>query len=118
MASKKSGLEGPYTLSQAGIDAAVTQTSPGAYALGQAGAHGTFLISYVGRADDDLNARLKNHIGKHPSFKAGFFPSAKAAFDKECELYHMFGGPTGGLDNKIHPDRPKGSYAKCPVCGA
>jgi hypothetical protein len=116
MATKNSGLSGPFTLSKDGIDAAVTKTSPGAYALGQTDQNGTFLISYVGRADDDLNDRLKDHVGAHPQFKASYFPSAKTAFEKECELYHMFGGHEGDLQNRIHPAKPEGSSARCPVC--
>jgi len=105
-------------LSQTGIDAAVTLTSPGAYALGKTDTNGTFLISYIGRSDDDLNGRLKDHEGSHPQFKAHYFPSAKAAFEKECQLYHMFGGPAGELQNKVHPARPQGISMRCPICGA
>ena len=117
MTTRNSGLSGPFNLSQTGIDTAVNQTSPGAYALGRTSQDGTFLISYVGRSDDDLNGRLKNHVGSHLQFKGLYFSSAKAAFDKECELYHMFGGPDGELQNKVHPAKPAGINARCPICG-
>ncbi len=108
---------GPWSLTNEGIDRAVTETSPGAYALGRTGDSGTFLIGYVGRADDDLNGRLKRHVGNYNQFKAAYYPSAKDAFEKECQLYHDFGGAEGKLDNEIHPAKPQGMNHKCPVCG-
>jgi hypothetical protein len=39
-------------------------------------------------------------------------PSAKAAFDKECDLYHDFKPP----DNKVHPARQKGANWTCKRC--
>src|SRR5579863_395230 len=107
-----SGLSGPYALTNAGIDAAVTRTSAGAYALGADNGGGALSISYVGRSDADLNARLKQHVGKYTHFKAAYYDSAKAAFQKECHLYHDFSPP----GNSIHPDRPKNSNWTCPRC--
>jgi hypothetical protein len=106
-----SGLNGPYVLSAANINAVVTQKSPGAYALGDSQGD-VFYISRVGRSDTDVNARLKSYEGKYNKFKYGYFPSAKAAFEKECHLYHDFDPP----DNVIHPDRPEGSNWSCPRC--
>lgn len=112
-----SGLEGPFSFSD--LDAVVTQTSPGVYALGQTADNGTFLISYIGRADHCLKTRLQTYVGgKHPQFKAIYVLTAIAAYEKECQLYHMFGGPEGDLENVLHPDRPDGTYVTCPVCGA
>ncbi len=45
-------------------------------------------------------------------FKFGYFPSAEAAFERECELYHDF-KPAG---NRLHPDRPSRSSLECPRC--
>ena len=109
------GLDGPYTLSREKIDSVVTRTSPGAYALGEM-KDNTFYISYVGRSDDDVNRRLHEWVGKYASFKFGYYPSAKAAYEKECSLWHDFGGPDGKLDNKSHPAKTVVSWA-CPVCG-
>lgn len=106
-----SGLSGPYALTDATIDKMITKTSPGAYALGRTNDKGVFLISYVGRSDDDVNDRLHDHAGKYSKFKFGYFGSPKAAFEKECRLYHDFNPP----DNKIHPACPKGANWSCPV---
>ena len=106
-----SGLNGEYALTESGVDTNVTRTSAGAYALGRT-EDKTFLISYVGRSDDDVNARLKQHVGDYAKFKYGYFSSAKSAFEKECNLYHDFDPP----DNKIHPDRPNNSNWSCPRC--
>jgi hypothetical protein len=106
-----SGLNGPYTLTAANIDAVVTKISPGAYALGYSEGD-TFYIHRVGRSDNDLNKRLKDYVGDYNQFKYDYFPSAKAAFEKECNLYHDF----KPKDNVNHPDRPNGSNWSCPRC--
>ena len=106
-----SGLRGPYTLTKDQIDAVVTKTSAGAYALGKTGSDDTFYISRVGRSDNDVNTRLKCYVGDYDKFKFEYYGSAKAAFEKECNLYHDFNPP----DNKIHPDRPEGTTWSCPI---
>ncbi len=106
-----SGLYGPHPLTLAGVSANVKGVGPGAYALGKTDANGTFYVDYVGRSDDDLAARLQRHTPeKYPQFKHAFYPSAKAAFEKECNLYHDFNPP----DNKVHPARPRGTNWTCP----
>lgn len=106
------GMQGPYKLDTETIEAKVTRTSPGNYALGRK--KGTFLVGYVGRSDSDVRARLKSWVGKtrRPLFKFSYATSPKAAFDKECENYHDFNPP----DNDVHPDRPDGTDWHCPRC--
>ena len=106
-----SGLRGTFPLTQTGIDENVTKTSPGAYALGYV-KDSTFYIDYAGRSDVDVADRLKDHIGSYRRFKYEYYPSAKAAFEKECRVYHDF----KPKDNKVHPARPTGSGWGCPVC--
>lgn len=109
-------MKGSYPLNKNKIDEEVAQTSAGNYALGYVNDEGTFIVQYVGRADSDINARLKQHIGeKYKRFKFSYATSPKAAFEKECHNYHDFGGREK-LDNEIHPDRPKNSSWKCPCC--
>jgi len=107
-----SGLKGSFPLTDEKIDDEVTETSPGAYALGDTLANGNFGIDYVGRSDKDVNDRLHDHVGKYKRFKYDYFSSAKAAFEKECNLWHDF-SPS---DNKVHPARPNGTNWKCPRC--
>lgn len=111
MTMASSGLKGSYALTESGIDANVTRTSAGAYALGRVKDE-TFLVSYIGRSDDDVNDRLKDHVDDYDRFKYAYFPSPKAAFEKECNLYHDFDPP----DNKIHPARPNNTNWSCPRC--
>ena len=74
------------------------------------------MLSYVGRADTDLNDRVKDHVDEgYESFKYSYATSPKDAFEKKCENYHDF-GENKSLDNKIHPDRPNGSSWECPKC--
>jgi len=111
------GLKGPFLLTEDGIDNEVTRVSPGAYVLGYLNGNKTFIVCYVGRSDDDLNKRLKKWVGRknYKRFKYAYFSSPKAAFEKECRLYHDFGGK-GKLDNDIHPARPENTNWECPVC--
>lgn len=107
------GLRGPFPLTGSGVDKEVTKKSAGAYALGNTNDKGAFVVKYVGRSDDDVNARLKQHVPQsYTQFKYEYYSSAKAAFEKECNLYHDFNPP----DNLIHPDRPDGTNWKCPQC--
>jgi hypothetical protein len=103
------------TLSNEKIDELVTQTKPGVYALDKT-TSGAFKVSYVGRSDTDLNDRLKKWVGKYSYFEFQYATSPKDAFEKECELWHDFGGSEGRLDNEQHPERPNGSDWKCPKC--
>lgn len=107
-------MKGPFDLDSKVIDAEVTQTSAGNYALGRVNDKGKFIVSYVGRADSDVNGRLKSWASEsdHPSFKYSYAKSAKSAFEKECHNYHDF-EPRG---NKMHPDSPSGITRTCPVC--
>lgn len=106
------GLSGPYGLTETGISANVTVKSPGAYALGKS-EDGTFYVHYIGRSDADVAARLLQHVPKwYPEFKFGYFPTPKAAFEKECQLYHDFKPD----DNEVHPARPSGTNWSCPRC--
>jgi hypothetical protein len=65
-----------------------------------------------------LNQRLHNWVGKknYTHFKASYFSTAQAAFEKECSVYHDFGGVKSDLDNDIHPDRPAGQSFVCKDC--
>jgi hypothetical protein len=72
-----------------------------------------FNVFYVGRSDTDVAGRLKQHAAEwYPQFFYEYYPSSKAAFEKECNLYHDFNPP----DNKAHPARPQNSNWKCPRC--
>lgn len=66
----------------------------------------------------NLAGRLAKWVGKcqQTHFKFGYFTTAQTAYQKECQVWHDFGGPEGKLENEIHPDRPSGSSAVCPVC--
>jgi hypothetical protein len=86
--------------------------APGNYMLGKIDAEGDFKFTYVGRSDEDLGERLRDHIGSYEYFKAAYADNAKQAFEMECVDYHDI----RPLDNKAHPDRSAGSDMKCPCC--
>lgn len=108
-----SNLKGPFKLSKDEINRVVKGIGPGAYALGSLNSNELLIVKRIGRSDSDLNKRLHSYVGKYTYFKCDFFPSKKAAFEKECNLYHDFNPP----DNKIHPDRPDDTSYSCPVDG-
>ena len=108
----KTGLLGPYRLNFDTIDATVTRSSAGVYALGYASPEGKFCINHVGRADSDVKGKLRNCIGSATLFKFGYTPSSKAAFERECELFHDLSPP----GNRVHPGRAPGTNWECPRC--
>ena len=109
-----SGLSRPYALTDESIDSVILPKRIGAYALGYTGQDGSFYISYVGRSDFDVNKRLHEHIGESLQFKFGYFPTVKANYEKECQLYHDF----PNTKNKVHPKKPEGqTWLTCPICG-
>jgi len=87
MTTTKTGLSGPYRLSFDAIGAAVTRTSAGVFALGHADAGGRFCVNHVGRSDSDIRTRLLDYIGSDALFKFDYFPTSRAAFERECELF-------------------------------
>lgn len=105
------GLSGPFVLTAEEVDRLVEPDRIGAYALGYLTDEG-FLVERIGRSDNDLNGRLKSYLDEYPIFKASYFATSKAAFEKECNLYHDF----SPADNVIHPDRPDGTTWLCPRC--
>jgi hypothetical protein len=106
-----------YQLNSTTIDEVVAKKSAGVYLLDRS-TNAAFTVNYVGRADEDVANRLKQWAaaGRYKYFSVEYFPSAKTAFERECQLYHHY----PNLDNTIHPARPAGTYHKCPVtgCGA
>lgn len=108
----QTGLLGPYRLAYDDIQDAVQGEMPGAFALGHNDHMGRFCISRVGRSDTDVRQELCQFIGSANLFKFDFLSSAKAAFEKECSLFHDF-SPRGNL---VHPARPAGADWTCPCC--
>lgn len=108
----KTGLLGPYRLNFDTIDAAITRASAGVFALGYVSPEGKFCINHVGRADTDVKGKLRNCIGSATLFKFGYLPSSKAAFERECELFHDLSPP----GNRVHPGRAAGTSWECPRC--
>lgn len=108
----KTGLLGPYRLTFDGINRAIFRRSAGVFALGHRDPNGNFRVKHVGRSDTDIRSRLCECIGSDTLFKFSFYASARAAFEKECELFHDFNPPC----NRIHPGRPKGTTWECPRC--
>ena len=106
------GLSKALSLSADVINRNVAVNQIGAYALGYT-SDNIFYVQYVGRSDSDLNGRLLQHDGVYSQFMYGYYYSSKAAYEKECRLYHQFTPP----DNDIHPARPSGTNHTCPVCG-
>lgn len=107
-------LNDPVALTQDAIDGAIAPKTPGAYVLGTMNANHVMSVSFVGRSDDDLAAKLKRHIGNYPAFAHVTATSAAEAYQMECRLYHEL-RPSR---NVMHPVRPARTDGACPVCGA
>ena len=107
------GLFGPYLLSEYEIHHNIVGGEIGVYALGFTGKDGVFYIDRVGRSEKTLTATLKKYEGMYKEFKFRFYATEKAAYEKECDLFHSF----KPRDNVAHPRGQKGTRLKCPVCG-
>jgi hypothetical protein len=105
-------MDGPYKLTENSINSYVAETI-GNYALGNT-ENNQFTVLYVGRSDNNLNQRLKDHLSEgYLEFKFSTATNVIAAYRKECKNYHDF----KPRDNKIHPDKPDGlELLSCPVC--
>lgn len=109
------GLYGPHPLNNPGIDAIVSRTGLGVYAVGRVNQRNAFQPRYVGRDDKGLNRRLHEHLNEgYTHYTYGFYNSPEVAFEKECQLFHDL---TELLVNKIHPGSPNGMSLSCPHCG-
>ena len=107
------GLQGPFRLTAEALKTNLIATLPGAYVLGHTDEQGTFIVEHVGRSDDNVKKILQDHLVEgHGQFAFNYYHTPKGAFEKECELYHDF----LTTSNTVHPDRPEGSYWKCPRC--
>ena len=107
----------PYDLTPRTVSEVVTRVSAGNYLLGRVGDHG-FLVQYVGRSDRDLAKELRSWArdrSHHKAFTFGYASDPKAAFERECEDFHDYGG-TETLDNAEHPKRPANADWLCPRC--
>jgi hypothetical protein len=103
---------GPFPLNRENVDSLLWFVSPGTYALGNMTRKGVLEIEYVGRADDNLNKRLKEYIGRYTHFAVTKHATAGEAHEHQCRLYHDFGPP----DNHVHPSPPAGDPTTCPHC--
>jgi hypothetical protein len=113
-AKPSSGLRGSFPLNEQTInEEVIIPSSAGVYSLGRL-REKTFLIQHIGRSDTDVQARLKEYIGKYDRFKFAYADSSEAAFIKECQLYHAFGGKIPHNEN--HPERSQGATWSCPRC--
>ena len=111
-------MHASYPLDASVINRLVARNSPGNYALGRlTDDQSTFLVSFVGRADNDLRKPLLfwSGEGSFSHFKFSYASSVREAFEKECKNFHDFGG-TEKLQNTNHPSRPPGRRWQCPRC--
>ena len=113
MSMPMTGFRGPYRLTPELVNERVLHNCTGAYALGTDSGF-NFKVHYVARTGDIAGA-LRKHASdrKNRHFEFHYLPSAQAAFEQECLLYHAFMPP----DNEGHPQRPDDADWKCPHCG-
>jgi hypothetical protein len=106
-------LQDPEALTKETVDAAIMHKTAGFYVLGALGDNEVMSVSYVGRSDDDLAAKLKRHAGNYAAFAFATTASALLAYQGECRLYHAL-KPS---KNVLHPIGRAGADWACPVCG-
>ena len=107
---------GPYPLTSQEVERVVTKESAGNYALGYTVPSGAFIVTHVGRSDNNLKQELQARVTRtYQEFKYSNAYSLKHAFEKECRNYHDF-GRSRSLLNEHHPSRPDGPDWRCPKC--
>lgn len=101
------------------IQRTVTRTSPGVYWLGYL-AHEQFIVTAVGRADEDLKDELSVRLmmllaadlvagpedelkDKYARFAFCYTATAAEAFERECLAYHEVIDNGGTLQDPRHP---------------
>lgn len=111
-------MEGPYSLTEVHIKDIVKRQA-GVYIL--VNIYNNAI--YVGRADLDLNDRLKDHLSQSEvnvcikrsgvnAFYLEYAQSPEGAYNLECNWYHRY-RPTC---NVAHPAKNSLSWS-CPICG-
>jgi len=111
-------MDGPYLLMPDKIDETITPKIPGNFALGYI-SETDFIVRYVGRAEEDLNALLKDWVFRKADclfFKFSYSKTAQESFEKECVNWHDFEG-SENLKNEKHPEPQPDKGWKCPRCG-
>jgi hypothetical protein len=84
----------------------------GLFALDDSDNGTRFSIVFVGRSDLDVNNQLHVYVGTYQRFKFVYCSSARAAFERQCSLFHDF----DPRDNLVHPLRQANTNWNCPRC--
>ncbi|MCR5532629.1 MAG: hypothetical protein K6F10_01985 [Paludibacteraceae bacterium] len=80
---------------------------------------GRYKVRYIGRSDSNLQDEIDQQRNKkkdkgYTHFKYATASSKTEAYEEECRNYHEF-GENVGLDNEIHPRKPKDNgHYNCP----
>lgn len=106
-------LSGPHILNAQVIGRSVTRKSAGVYVVNSVVGN-VATPRLVGRADADVAARLREHVGLYASFAFVYASSPASAYEVECRIYHALRPP----ENTTHPLKPAHAEGSCPVCGA
>lgn len=109
-------LLGPYLLSEKEINNYVMSSVPGIFVTGII-RNQAFHPQWIGRADECINFRLKERLGKCSHFKFTYTLTKQEAFIKQCRLYHELLETAQLSEMQEHPfSSPENNYA-CPICG-
>jgi hypothetical protein len=105
---QQAGFAGPYKLAQ--YEQTVRRGEIGLY---------VFLDlfgepKHIARSDSDLASRVRGWTQTCDSFWVEYHSATRAAYMRECELYHRY---RDKLDNKAHPALPAGADWRCPTKG-
>jgi hypothetical protein len=108
------GLRGPFPLTYESIGHEVDMHSSGTFVTG-ATLRGRFEVARVGRSDSDVRRELQQFVGRYLEYQFECFPSGRLAYERECEIFHVFSPP----DNRgQHPRVVTSSLWVCPRCGS
>ena len=114
-------MEGPFQLSRGVIDAVVSDPRPAVFLLRRIEATPEY-AHYCGRVGrtrrgESLGQALTRWVGS--DYRVFWFEhtdSDRAAFERECRLWHELDGHAGTLDNAGHPGPDGNRGGHCPLC--
>ena len=106
-------------MTEEAINSQITESVGGNYLLseGELSPNGRYYVTYVGRTND-LRTRLKQHLSDGVRYLRAWYTinnSEEERYLQECSDYHEY-SKIHALHNNIHPAKPEGRNAPCPIC--
>ncbi len=105
-------MRGPFTLAPSQVNLRIPRSSRGVFCLGKAPNR----VTYVGRAEQDLNTEIRSHGDEYRFFWYEMVITPRELYLTQCRVFHKY-ADLGELASTEHPVPPARVEDPCPVCG-